>query len=78
MVTLFDIDFAVSSDCAEFVFFSQYPLFLELFVEALFTSKGAKINPDHKHKYIYLLAYAASVTEAWNKVTSQSIAMSLN
>ena len=48
----------------------QYPLFLELFVEVLFTSKAAKVNPDHKHKYIYLLAYAASVTETWRKVGS--------
>uniref|UniRef100_H2ZKV4 Negative elongation factor C/D n=1 Tax=Ciona savignyi TaxID=51511 RepID=H2ZKV4_CIOSA len=41
----------------------RLPLFLELFVDSLFTSKGTKINPDHKHKYIFLLAYAASVTE---------------
>lgn len=37
---------------------------------------GVKLNPDHKPKYIYLLAYAASVCEiqakkgqkrSWNK-----------
>lgn len=47
---------------------------------------GIKLNPDHKPKYIYLLAYAASVCEihgkkgqkrTWNKdelkATSQAI-----
>ncbi len=29
---------------------------------------GAKINQDHKHKYIHILAYAASVVETWKKV----------
>lgn len=29
---------------------------------------GAKINQDHKHKYIHILAYAASVVEMWKKV----------
>lgn len=31
---------------------------------------GAKINQDHKHKYIHILAYAASVVETWKKVPS--------
>lgn len=31
-------------------------------MDALF-KPGIKINPDHKPKYIYLLAYAASVCE---------------
>lgn len=31
---------------------------------------GAKINQDHKHKYIHILAYAASVVETWKKVQS--------
>lgn len=31
---------------------------------------GAKINQDHKHKYIHILAYAASVVETWKKVLS--------
>lgn len=39
-----------------------------------------KLNPEHKHKYVYLLAYAASVFEKGNarnkddlKVTAQGI-----
>ncbi|KAF4519090.1 hypothetical protein B566_EDAN001682 [Ephemera danica] len=39
------------------------PQFLELLVDALFKPSG-KLNPEHKPKYIYLLAYAVSVTEA--------------
>ena len=31
-------------------------------IDALF-KPGVKINPEHKSKYIYLLAYAASVYE---------------
>ena len=38
------------------------PQFLELLVDALF-KPGVKLNPDHKPKYIHLLAYAASVFE---------------
>ena len=34
----------------------------ELLVDALF-KPGVKINPEHKSKYFYLLAYAASVYE---------------
>lgn len=36
--------------------------FVELLVDALF-KPGVKLNPDHKPKYIHLLAYAASVYE---------------
>jgi len=39
-----------------------YFSFAELLVDALF-KPGVKINPEHKSKYIYLLAYAASVCE---------------
>lgn len=35
---------------------------IELLVDALF-KPGVKVNPEHKSKYIYLLAYAASVCE---------------
>ncbi|XP_065314952.1 negative elongation factor D-like isoform X2 [Gordionus sp. m RMFG-2023] len=42
------------------------PIFLELLVEALFKPQYL-INPDHKHKYIYLLAYAVSVYEQSNE-----------
>ncbi|XP_015187596.1 PREDICTED: negative elongation factor D isoform X2 [Polistes dominula] len=38
------------------------PQFLELLVDALF-KPGVKVNPEHKSKYIFLLAYAASVCE---------------
>lgn len=38
------------------------PQFLELLVDSLF-KVGVKINVEHKSKYIYLLAYAASVCE---------------
>ena len=40
------------------------PQFLNLMMSALFC-KTCKINPDHKPKYIYLLAYAVSVFECW-------------
>lgn len=43
------------------------PAFLDLFMQSLF-KPGARINQDHKHKYIHILAYAASVVEAWKKV----------
>nr|CAB3266936.1 negative elongation factor C/D [Phallusia mammillata] len=62
-----------SSDDPPPVALLRNPLFLELFVESLFTSKGPKINPDHKHKYIYLLAYAASVNEKWHKGERRTI-----
>ncbi|KXJ78690.1 negative elongation factor D-like [Aedes albopictus] len=38
------------------------PQFLDLLVDSLF-KVGVKINQEHKSKYIYLLAYAASVCE---------------
>jgi negative elongation factor C/D len=38
------------------------PQFLDLLVDALFKA-GVKVNPEHKSKYMYLLAYAASVCE---------------
>lgn len=42
------------------------PQFLELLVDSLF-KVGVKINPEHKSKYIYLLAYASSVCETYTK-----------
>lgn len=42
------------------------PQFLELLVDALF-KPGVKLNPDHKPKYIHLLAYAASVCDIYPK-----------
>jgi len=43
-----------------------YFFFAELLVDALF-KPSVKINPEHKSKYIYLLAYAASVCEIIQK-----------
>lgn len=44
----------------------------ELLVDALF-KPGVKINPEHKSKYIYLLAYAASVCETTKKGNTRKI-----
>ncbi|XP_044153408.1 negative elongation factor C/D [Bufo gargarizans] len=44
----------------------RVPAFLDLFMQSLF-KPGAKINQDHKHKYIHILAYAAGVVETWKK-----------
>uniref|UniRef100_A0A672JIS8 Negative elongation factor complex member C/D n=1 Tax=Salarias fasciatus TaxID=181472 RepID=A0A672JIS8_SALFA len=56
----------------------RVPAFLDLFMQSLF-KPGSKINQDHKHKYIHILAYAASVVETWKKVTStQSCCKSLS
>lgn len=46
------------------------PQFLELLVDSLFKA-GVKLNPDHKPKYIYLLAYASSVYEVQLKKGSK-------
>lgn len=42
------------------------PEFLSLLVDTIFKT-GVKINPEHKSKYIFLLAYAASVSETYTK-----------
>lgn len=42
------------------------PQFLDLLVDSLFKT-GVKINTEHKSKYMYLLAYAASVSETFTK-----------
>ncbi|XP_072412993.1 negative elongation factor C/D isoform X2 [Chiloscyllium punctatum] len=47
----------------------RVPAFLDLFMQSLF-KPGSKINPEHKHKYIYILAYAASVVESWKKIST--------
>ncbi|KAF2348795.1 TH1 protein [Trinorchestia longiramus] len=46
--------------------FLRIPQFLELLIDALF-KPGSKVNPEHKIKYFYLLAYAASVYETPKK-----------
>lgn len=38
----------------------------ELLVDALF-KPGVKLNVEHRPKYVFLLAYAASVCETWPK-----------
>lgn len=48
----------------------RFSLFLELMVASLFTTGGTRINPDHKHKYVFLLGYAASVVETRGKNNS--------
>lgn len=50
----------------------RVPAFLDLFMQSLF-KPGARINQDHKHKYIHILAYAASVVETWKKNKRASI-----
>lgn len=41
---------------------------IALFIDAIFNPKtGGKLNPEHKSKYTYLLAYAASVQEVYKK-----------
>lgn len=50
------------------------PAFLDLFMQSLF-KPGSKINQDHKHKYIHILAYAASVVETWKKVQKNNDAV---
>lgn len=50
----------------------RVPQFLDLLMDSLFTP-GIKINPDHKPKYIYLLAYAVSVHETTKKGAARKI-----
>ena len=37
--------------------------------ESMLFKPGVKLNPEHKPKYVYLLAYASCVVETWRKVT---------
>lgn len=48
------------------------PQFLEMFESMLF-KPGVKLNPDHKPKYVYLLAYASCVVETWRKGQRKAI-----
>lgn len=48
------------------------PQFLELLIDALF-KPGSKLNPEHKSKYVYLLAYASSVYEIWKRNARVSV-----
>lgn len=53
------------------------PQLLNLLVDSLFKT-GVKLNPEHKSKYIYLLAYAASVCESTPKNGQQISKKTLN
>jgi len=50
----------------------RIPQFLDLIITVLF-KPGAKLNPEHKPKYMYLLAYATSVYETYKKGVRKSI-----
>lgn len=50
----------------------RIPQFLDLLLSALF-NPSSKINPEHKSKYIYLLAYAASVYETYKKTVRKNL-----
>jgi hypothetical protein len=45
---------------------------VDLLIEALF-KPGSRLNPDHKSKYIYLLAYAASVVDTFRRAQRQNL-----
>ena len=42
-------------------------VFSVIFIDGLF-KPGAKVNPEHKSKYMFLLAYSSVVVEVWKKV----------
>ncbi|XP_052815381.1 negative elongation factor D-like isoform X1 [Mya arenaria] len=44
----------------------RVPAFLDLLIESLFKT-SSRLNQEHKSKYMYLLSYAASVTETYKK-----------
>lgn len=50
----------------------RVPLFLDLILDSLF-KPGSRINPEHRPKYIYLLAYAVSVVEQSKKGNKRAI-----
>ncbi|KAJ8316708.1 hypothetical protein KUTeg_005738 [Tegillarca granosa] len=50
----------------------RVPAFLDLLIEALF-KPTSRVNPEHKQKYVYVLAYAASVTETYKKGQRKNI-----
>lgn len=71
------ISFLLSFSLSCVSFQIRVPAFLDLFMQSLF-KPGARINQDHKHKYIHILAYAASVVETWKKVVSMPRAHGLS
>ncbi|XP_035205730.1 negative elongation factor D-like [Stegodyphus dumicola] len=69
ITVLFKMYQAVEPPPVEFI---RVPQFLDLLMDALF-KPGMKINPEHKPKYIYLLAYAVSVHETYKKGARKSV-----
>ncbi|CAJ0574051.1 unnamed protein product, partial [Mesorhabditis spiculigera] len=41
------------------------PLFIHMLVDSIFHCDGPRVNVEHREKYIYLLAYASSVSETF-------------
>lgn len=54
----------------KFLYFDElsFIIFLELLIDALF-KPSSRVNPEHKPKYVFVLSYAASVTEVYKKVS---------
>jgi len=50
----------------------RIPLFLDLILDSLF-KPGSRINPEHRPKYIYLLAYAVSVVEQQKRGSNKRV-----
>ncbi|CAG0895279.1 unnamed protein product [Cyprideis torosa] len=48
----------------------RIPQFLDLLLDALF-NPASKVNPEHRPKYVYLLAYAAAVPHTTQKRSGQ-------
>ncbi|XP_002739542.1 negative elongation factor D [Saccoglossus kowalevskii] len=50
----------------------RIPQLLIIFIHSLF-KPGAKVNPEHRSKYVYVLAYAVCVHESWQQGRRLSI-----
>ncbi|XP_077982594.1 negative elongation factor D-like [Glandiceps talaboti] len=50
----------------------RIPQLLEIFVQTFF-KPGTKLHQEHKHKYVFVLAYAVSVHESWQQGQRLSI-----
>ncbi|KAF6020116.1 NELFCD [Bugula neritina] len=48
------------------------PCLLNLFIDGLFTP-GLKINPEHKEKYLHILAYATTISETYKRGVRKSV-----
>ncbi|KAG0330133.1 Negative elongation factor C/D [Dissophora globulifera] len=65
---------AYTSDNPPSTYFLRDPDFFEIMLSSIFVPsfKGAVVKQDHKEKYLYLVAYAASVHEENDKITDTS------